>query len=48
MKPLIKPLGDAALTVEFENIIREDVNRRVMELDKKLKQENIPEIQESS
>jgi len=47
MKPLIKPLGDAALTVEFENIIREDVNRRVMELDKKLKQENIPEIQET-
>jgi len=43
----IKPAGDRALTVEFENEISEETNRKVLSLNRKLKALAVPALLET-
>lgn len=45
--PVIKPVGDCALTVEFENEASIAVNRKVHELDRRLQEADLPALQET-
>lgn len=43
----IFPLGDAALTIDFGNIIDENINRKVISLSKALQKDPLPEMIEA-
>ena len=44
---IIKPAGDRALTVEYANVIREEVNRKVCALNRKIHEAGLPGITET-